>query len=133
MRCPLCKANKLRSWEGPFDFDGVEVFARGMRCGACGQMIFDLEQAGALERMRAGALVKRGIRTGMDFKYVRKVAELTATELAELLDVTAKTVSRWETGEVELPRYAAFVLGELLERPRAVRERLKRLDAAGAR
>lgn len=129
MKCPACKANKLRSWKGPFDFDGVEVFAHGMRCGACGETLFDAEQAEQLVRMRAGALVQRGIRTGIEFKFVRKAAGLKAVELGELLDVNAKTVSRWETGEVEIPRTAAFVLGELLERPRVVRERLMKLDA----
>lgn len=133
MKCPMCKETKLRAWEGMFDDDGVEVFAQGMRCGACGETLFDTDQLAQLERRRAGSIVSRGLHSGVEFKFVRKVAGLSATELAELLDVTSKTVSRWETGEVELPRYAAFVLGELLERPRVVRERLKKIDTVAVR
>jgi putative zinc finger/helix-turn-helix YgiT family protein len=133
MKCPNCKQNKMRSWAGMYEVEGVEVFARGARCRACGEAVFDSDQVDELEKARAVALVQRGIRTGVEFKFVRKVADLKATELAELLDVTPKTVSRWETGDVELPRYAAFVLGELLERPRVVRERLRKLNVAGAR
>lgn len=97
-----------------------------MRCTNCRELILDYVQQGQLERRRADAIVQRGIRNGVEFKFVRKIAELTAVELAGLLDVNAKTISRWETGYVELPRTAAFILGELFERPRVVREKLQR-------
>lgn len=125
MKCPLCKAG-CRTFNGPIDVDGVEVVVQGIRCTKCNELIFDAAQVGQMERRRADAIVQRGIRTGVEFKFVRKVAELTAVELAGLLDVNAKTISRWETGDVELPRIAAFILGEPFEHPRAVEEKLQR-------
>ena len=124
-KCPKCKKSELRSWEGPLDLEGVEVFAHGMRCGSCGETILDADEVGKLEKMRAHALVQRGIRSGAEFKFVRKMAGLKATELAEIFDVRPETVSRWERGEQELPRLAAFALAELAQRPRVVRERLE--------
>ena len=73
----------------------------------------------------AHALVTRGIRTGVEFKFVRKVVGLRATEVAEMLDVRPETMSRWERGELDLPRLAAFALGELLEHPKLTRQKLE--------
>jgi transcriptional regulator with XRE-family HTH domain len=47
-----------------------------------------------------------------------------ATEIAELLDVRPETVSRWERGEVDIPRAAAFALGELYEHPHVTKRKL---------
>src|SRR5262245_38204473 len=35
---------------------------------------------------------------GREIKFMRKAMEFTAKELADLLDVTEETISRWETG-----------------------------------
>lgn len=129
-RCPNCKENKLRSWEGMLELEGVEVLTRGMRCGACGEALFDQTEVANQEQARAAALVMRGIRTGAEFKFVRKMAGLKATEIAELFDVRPETVSRWERGEVEIPRLASFSLGELYERPRVIRARFDALSSA---
>jgi transcriptional regulator with XRE-family HTH domain len=47
----------------------------------------------------------RGIRDSAVFKNLRKALGLEATELADLLGVTAKTISRWKTGHREEERH----------------------------
>jgi putative zinc finger/helix-turn-helix YgiT family protein len=126
MRCPTCqKEDTLRPWEGSTTVQGIEIEARGQRCKSCGEILMDLSERGRQERSAAKRLVARGIRSGVEFKFVRKVAGLRATEVAEMFGVRKETVSRWERGEVEIPRTAAYALGELLEHPRLARERLE--------
>ena len=124
--CPNCKKeNGFRTFEGPVKVRGVNVTGRGVQCGACGEIIFSAAELEAQETAAAALFVKRGIRTGEEFKLVRKVAQLKANEVADLLAVRPETVSRWERGEVEIPRAVAFALGELYERPRVIREKLQ--------
>jgi putative zinc finger/helix-turn-helix YgiT family protein len=126
MRCPGCKKNgTLRSWQGPITLMGVEIVARGRRCESCGETLFDFEEVGRQEQAVADALIKRGIRTGTEFKFVRKVAGLRANEVANMFGVRAETVSRWEHGEVEVPRTAAYALGELYVHPKLTRQRFE--------
>ncbi|MBA3841197.1 MAG: helix-turn-helix domain-containing protein [Actinobacteria bacterium] len=93
-----------------------------------GETVYTLDEADQILRQDATECVERGIRTGGEFKLVRKFAELSQGELAGLLGVTLESVSRWETGKHEIPRAVAYALGELLRHPKAVR---RQLEAAG--
>lgn len=125
MRCPNCrKENTMRSWEGPLKRMGVEIFARGSRCDSCGDLMFNDVEIEMQDKAIAMKFVERGIRKGPEFKFVRKVAGFKATEIAEMLNVRAETLSRWE-GANEVPRTAAFALGELFRHPKTTRERLE--------
>ncbi|MCX5744646.1 MAG: helix-turn-helix domain-containing protein [Proteobacteria bacterium] len=66
----------------------------------------------------------RGVRSGVEFKFLRKLAGLQANEVAALFGVRPETVSRWERGTIEFPRTAAFALGELYVHPRLTRQKL---------
>lgn len=124
-KCPSCdKPGTFRAWEGRIERYGVEIAARGKRCRACGETLFDLAEMKRQERAIAKELAARGVRTSSEFKLVRKVAGLRAVDVAAMLDVTPETVSRWERGTVEIPRAAAYVLGDLLDHPKLARERL---------
>ncbi|MEO6772335.1 MAG: helix-turn-helix domain-containing protein, partial [Kofleriaceae bacterium] len=101
--------------------------ARGERCRSCSETLYDLAESKRQERALAKGLVERGVRTGAEFKLVRKSAGLRAVDIAAMLDVTPETVSRWETDTVEIPRPVAYVLGDLLEHPKLARERLEAL------
>lgn len=128
MRCHNCKSvDSYAPWEGTMKLRGVEFLARGERCRKCGEVVFDSAEVRRQERLIAAALVERGVRNGRDFKLVRKAAGLRANELAQLLDVRPETVSRWENGDVPIPRHAAFILGELFEHPKNARARLELL------
>lgn len=59
----------------------------------------------------ARALVAAGAADGDTLKWLRKTAGLRAADLADLLGVTAKTVSRWETGETPIDRATLLTLG----------------------
>lgn len=127
MRCPNCrKTDTGRPWEGLLELGGVTIMTHGLRCSSCGETTFDFEEVGRQEQAVAAAYVKRGIHTGREFKAVRKALGLKGTEAARILDVRPETLSRWEN-DGEVPRLAAFALGELFERPRVVRERLEAL------
>jgi putative zinc finger/helix-turn-helix YgiT family protein len=126
MRCHNCKSiDSYRPWEGTMKLRGVEFLARGERCSDCGETLFDSAEVRRQERLIAAGLVKHGLRSAKDFQFVRKIAGLKAAEFAELLDVRPETVSRWERGEVDIPRYAVFVLAELFEHPKLAREKLE--------
>lgn len=130
MRCPICKKeNSLQPWEGSTRVMGIEVEGRGRRCRACREILIQLTERGRQERLAASRLVARGIRTGVEFKFVRTLAGLRATEVAEMFGVRKETVSRWERGEVEIPRTAAYALGALFEHPKRTRERFEALAA----
>jgi DNA-binding transcriptional regulator YiaG len=62
----------------------------------------------------ACALAERGVATAESFRFMRKALGLAAKILAELLDVNAETVSRWETGKTPIPRAPFAVLGAMV-------------------
>lgn len=129
MECPTCnKENTLRSWEGAWPVRGIDLVAHGQRCSSCGEILVASSEHGRLERLAAAQLVARGIRTGRELKFVRKLAGLRANEVAYLFGVRSETVSRWERGEVEIPRTAAYALGQLFEHPKLTRQRLEAFE-----
>lgn len=126
MRCPTCKQeDTFRPWEGELPTMGIDLRGQGRRCEACGEILIALSERGRLERLAAAQMVARGIRSGREFQFVRKVAGFQATEVADLFGVRKETVSRWERGEVEIPRTAAYTLGQLYEHPKLTRQRLE--------
>lgn len=133
MRCPTCKnQDTLRPWEGPETILDVEVQARGQRCSSCGETLFTGLELDRKYDEVARAIVARGIRTGEEFKWVRKATGYRAADVAELLDVRAETISRWERGEADIPRAAAYALGQLLLAPEPTRKALETLALASA-
>ncbi len=131
MRCPSCKKeDTLRPWSGTITLSGVEIQTRGQQCSTCGEQLFDYEEVGRQEQVLAAALVERGIRKGNEFALVRKAAGFKAVEVAELFGVRPETVSRWEHGESEIPRTAAFALAELFRHPKLTRQSFEALAAS---
>lgn len=61
---------------------------------------------------------------------MRKAAGFRAVEVADLFGVRPETISRWEHGEAEIPRTAAFALAELYKHPRLTRQTFEALAAA---
>src|SRR4051812_30443702 len=111
MNCPTCKnKNTLRAWESPVSRFGVEVLAHGQRCSVCGEELYDAKEIDRQDALIAEALVARGIRTGEEFVFVRKSADLAAADVARLFGVRPETVWRWEHDESEIPRTAAYAL-----------------------
>jgi putative zinc finger/helix-turn-helix YgiT family protein len=116
-KCVKCGGRDLtvESLSDTFVLDGVSITttAEGLRCGACGESYLDLAAAESCDRQAAAQLVRAGIPGRRAFKLVRKHLGYTGAELGALLDVAPETVSRWETGEREIPRYARALLALL--------------------
>jgi transcriptional regulator with XRE-family HTH domain len=75
----------------------------------------------------ASQLLDLGVATGAAFRFMRKALGLRAVDLAELLNVNAATVSRWENGKVAVDRAALATLAA------AASERLDDRDSTLAR
>ncbi|MDX2088302.1 MAG: helix-turn-helix domain-containing protein [Kofleriaceae bacterium] len=61
---------------------------------------------------------------------MRKALGMRAVDLAQLLDVTAETVSRWETGKIDVETRAFALLGTLvIERLEGRDDAVQRLRA----
>lgn len=133
-RCGNC--SKAALVEAPYAFkrelDG-RTFAgdlAGTHCEACGQTRVSGPAALAFERALVAELA-RGEVGPQGFRFLRRAAGLQASRLAELLDVTPGTVSRWENGRKPLERRAiALVAALALEKQgerAGTRELLERL------
>jgi DNA-binding transcriptional regulator YiaG len=78
----------------------------------------------------AGKLARAGITDGEAIKFMRKAVGLSAVALAELLDTSPETVSRWERGVSRMDRAAfAILAGIVLEKADHRSETLDRLRA----
>lgn len=86
---------------------------RAQVCPNCGEWVVTDETLGRFEAAVSRAVMASGARDGSTLKWLRKVAGLTAAELAGLLGVTSKTVSRWETEETPIDVATLHALGEL--------------------
>ena len=109
------------------------AFLPAKRCNACGKVYFDAAILERFELYVAAALAEAGVKSGAAFRFMRKAIGMRAAELAQLLDVSAETVSRWETAKRSVDRGALALLGGLvrdaiagrtstLEQLRALRE-----------
>jgi len=65
------------------------------------------------------ALGKRAYKRHMDFRETRKALGLSQAELAEKLGVDQGTVSRYETGEIEMNARMELALEALMMKAKA--------------
>ena len=84
----------------------------GRRCEACGETRVSGPGALAFERALVAELA-RGEVGPQGFRFLRRAAGLQASRLAELLDVTPGTISRWENGKKPLERRAVALVASL--------------------
>jgi transcriptional regulator with XRE-family HTH domain len=59
--------------------------------------------------------VKRGLRSGDSFKFMRKALGMTAIELAQAFNVAPETISRWENEQREVDWPEFMLLGFLID------------------
>lgn len=83
------------------------------KCSKCGEVLISgpglmhFDDALTATLARSGQIGPRG------FRWLRGRARLEAKRLAELLDVTAGSVSRWENGKQALDRRAVVIVSAL--------------------
>src|SRR4051812_46497597 len=119
-KCIKCGGTKLRETSTPLKqvVDGREFTGalRTQTCDACGESYVDLADGKRYEMDVARDLAVGAAIGPEGFRYMRKALGMKADHLASLLDVARETLSRWETGEREIPRMAwALLAGIVLE------------------
>lgn len=117
-RCYQCKGDKLdattveesRTVAGR-TFTGT---VPAIRCASCGELYYPGPALEALDLEVAGELARHGEASAEALRFMRKALALKASEIAELLDVTRETVSRWEHGQQPVERRAAALLSAMV-------------------
>lgn len=119
-KCVKCGGTKFRESATPLKqvVDGREFTGslRTRTCESCSEGYVDLSDGKRYEMDVARDLAV-GAGIGPEgFRYMRKALGMKAEQLATLLDVARETLSRWETGDREIPRMAwALLAGIVLE------------------
>ncbi|MBI5543085.1 MAG: helix-turn-helix domain-containing protein [Deltaproteobacteria bacterium] len=134
-RCVECRSRELVAAEVE---ERLEVAGKTFtatipttKCAKCGATYLSHDAVGVLELGAAGELARHGEVSAEAFSFMRRALGVRAVELAELLDVTPETVSRWEHGRQPIDRGAAALLSSMvldrLEGQTTTLDRLKTL------
>jgi putative zinc finger/helix-turn-helix YgiT family protein len=117
-KCPSCDQPALRA-----DAHTHSVRAAGVQfradlpalvCASCGEAVVEDSAVERFELLAARELARMGVSSGEAFRFMRKALGMTAADLARVLAVTPESVSRWETGKVELGRAELVTLASLV-------------------
>ncbi len=99
-------------------------------CNACGAVYFNGPALGDFDLAVANKLARARVSDGEAIKFMRKAVGLPAVTLAELLDTSPETVSRWERGVSQIDRAAfAILAGIVMEKANNRSDTLERLRA----
>src|SRR5712664_1250349 len=99
-------------------------------CGSCGAVFFNGPALGGFDLVIKKKLARAGVSDGEAIKFMRKAVGLPAVTLAELLDTSPETVSRWERGVSRIDRAAfAILAGIVMEKAEDRSDTLERLRA----
>jgi putative zinc finger/helix-turn-helix YgiT family protein len=99
-------------------------------CDSCGAVYFNGPALGNFDLAVANKLARAGVSDGEAIKFMRKAVGLPAVTLAELLDTSPETVSRWERGVSHIDRAAfAILAGIVMEKADHRSDTLERLRA----
>jgi DNA-binding transcriptional regulator YiaG len=79
-----------------------------------GELVVDGTVAANADLAIAAAIAGSGPVLGETFAWMRRAAGIQAKTLAELLDVRAESVSRWERGERPMDRAAWLLLADII-------------------
>ena len=58
-----------------------------------------------------------------EFKKLRESIGYTQARLSEEMDITIRTITRWENGEVEIPKVVELALRSIVKKETAKRRR----------
>jgi len=83
-------------------------------CQECEQSIIESAELERFEQKVALELAQHGLRSPEAVKFMRKAIGLRGIDLAELLQVTPDTISRWERGGSPIDNASFAVLGSLV-------------------
>ena len=118
MKCYECGEGELRAERGVYEYDlaglPYPVILVGVpieRCSACGQEAVTIPDPEALHRLMALNIVeaRRPLLAG-EMRFLRKLLDKSAEDMAALMGVDAKTLSRWENGRQKMGKVAERLL-----------------------
>ena len=99
-------------------------------CDSCGAIYFNGPALENFDLAVANKLARAGVSDGEAVKFIRKAVGLPAVTLAELLDTSPETVSRWERGVSHIDRAAFGILaGIVMEKADHRSDTIERLRA----
>jgi putative transcriptional regulator len=133
-RCAECRSRELVATEAEEQLEVAgKTFAATLpatKCARCGAVYLSHDALGKLELAAAGELARHGDVTSESFGFMRRALGVRAVELAEWLNVTPETVSRWEHGKQTIDRAAAALLSAMvLDRLEGRTATIDRLEA----
>jgi putative zinc finger/helix-turn-helix YgiT family protein len=100
------------------------------RCSSCKETYWNGPAMERLEIKAAAELARVGEVNAAAFRLQRKALGLLAKELAQLLDLTAEQISKYENGKAAIDRRAAALLATmLLEKDAGRRDTRDRLES----
>lgn len=130
-RCPQCGGAIARAKKAHSSTVAGTTFVVKLPAYGCRDCKALFMEGTALERADlevACVLASRGPASGEGFRFLRKTLGMRAVVIAELLNVTAETVSRWENGQRDVDGNAWIAVGSIvLERAGLPCSTLKRL------
>jgi putative zinc finger/helix-turn-helix YgiT family protein len=117
-RCYECKSKKLVATKVELSRTiagrTFKAKVKATRCAECGERTYAGDDLGAFDLAVAGELARHGQVSAEAFSFTRRALGMRALELAELLDVTNETISRWEHGKQSLDRRAVALLASIV-------------------
>lgn len=118
MKCPACGNEQWKRGTAPHveavDDRKFKADLAAQVCRKCGEAIVAIGELARFEIEVALALAGAGAHSGDAIRSMRKAIGLSAAALAELLDVSAETVSRWENGGRAAVLSAVTTLGAMV-------------------
>jgi putative zinc finger/helix-turn-helix YgiT family protein len=133
-KCLRCGKGSLRSKKRPavrtVAGHSFKASVPALVCDSCGAAFFNGPALGDFDLAVANKLARAGVSDGEAIKFMRKAVGLPAMMLAELLDTSPETVSRWERGVSRIDRAAfAILAGIVMEKADDRSDTLERLRA----
>lgn len=118
-RCHECESKKLVKKLLPEELEVAGVkFVADLPCTVCEDCdasTISSEVLGSFELAVARKLAQLGLREGEAFRFMRKAIGKRAMDLAQDLDSTPETISRWENGHAEIEPRAFLLLANMVE------------------
>lgn len=122
MKCYECGKAEMVALRGVHHYDVARlpypVILVGVpieRCPACGEETVTIPDAGGLHRLLALSIAEadRPI-LPQEVRFLRKLLDKSADDMASLMGVDAKTLSRWENGKQKVGKVAERLLRLLI-------------------
>jgi len=117
MKCINCKQDCVETiglHVIKVDLHKFEGLVSGVKCKSC-EIFYENGPASIELELTAGVwLAEHGFQTGEEIIFMRKVAGLSAVNLANLLGVSTKIISEWEMEKRAACKSALIILGELV-------------------